>query len=123
MVFGEKTASPSGISYILLGTLSLVPVGIRWYSGSIIIGVIAGTSVREAGLVGSTVAEMSIAAMVITPVVLFVLLAWSLIPFKAKPGRRFLPLIALVVMEIALIATAAMFQLRVAELWRITAVS
>ncbi len=119
MIFGEKTASPSGISYIVLGALSLVPIGIVWYTGSIIIDVINDTYEGDAMLLGSVVAEMSIAAMVTAPIVLIVLLAWSLLPFKARPGRRFGPLIALVLMQIILFAVAVMFQLRVSELWHI----
>lgn len=57
--------------------------------------------------------------MVIAPITLVMLLAWSLIPFEARAGRRYLPLIALVLMHIVLFAAAAMFQLRVAELWQI----
>lgn len=119
MGFAEQTASPSGISYIVLGGLSLVPIGLVWYAGTIIIRVTTGTYRGEAMLAGNVVSELTVAAMVIAPIVLVVLLAWSLIPFKARPGRRYLPLIALVLMQIVLFVVAAMFQLRVAELWRI----
>jgi hypothetical protein len=123
LVIQTKTASPSGISYLVLGLLSLVPLAFVWQSGSMIISVLDGTTKEGIGESGSTVAEYCLYAMIATPVVLIILLAWSLIPFKAKPGRRFGPIIALVVMEIVLFAVAVMFQLRVAELWRINMAS
>lgn len=123
MVFTTSTSSPSGISYIILGVLSLIPLGLVWNAGGIIIDVLYGTSTYGLGELGVTVFERSWASIIATPVVLFVLLAWAVIPFKARPGRRFGPLIALVVMEIVLVAVAAMFQLRVAELWRINMAS
>jgi hypothetical protein len=123
LVVETKTASPSGVSYLVLGLLSLVPLAFVWQAGSLIISVIGGTASGEPGEWGERVAAYCVYALIATPIVLVILLAWSLIPFKAKPGRRFGPIVALVVMEIALVAVAVMFQLRVAELWRINMAS
>lgn len=121
LVIQTKTASPSGISYIVLGFLSLVPIGLVWNAGRLIISVLDGSSREGIGELGATVVEYCWASVIVTPVVLFVLLAWAVIPFKARPGKRFGPLIALVVMEIAVVAVAVLFQLRIAELWRMNA--
>jgi hypothetical protein len=123
MVITTNTSSPSGFSYIVLGLLSLLPLAIVWRVGTITIDIVIGTSTNDAGLAGASIAEMCIAAMVSTPIILLLLLAWSLIPFRARPGRRFGPLIALVVTEIALVTVAVMYQLRLVELWRINAAS
>jgi hypothetical protein len=123
MVISTSTASPSGISYVILGVLSLVPVGLVWNAGSIILGTLNGTAAGNMAELGATVVERSWAAIIATPVVLLVLLAWAVIPFKARPGRRFGPLIALVVIQILLVVVAVLFQLRVSELWRINMVS
>jgi hypothetical protein len=121
MVLATTTASPSGLSYLMLGLLSLVPAAIVYHSGTATIGVITNTTDSDPAMTGAAAGEWAVAAMMITPIVLLVLLACSLIPFRARPGRRFGPLIALVLMELVLITAAAMYQLRVAELWRINA--
>jgi hypothetical protein len=119
MVITTSTASPSGVSFIVPGILSLVPIALVWNAGGMIMGIFDGTAKVVAGEFGSTIAAYCTAAMIAAPIILFVLLAWAVIPFRARPGRRFGPLIALVVMEIVLVVVAVMFQLRVAELWRI----
>ncbi len=123
MVFGKQTSSPSGISYLVLGLISLFPAAVVWGAGTAIIRVLNNTSTTHPSLIGATILDWSYAAIIVTPIILFLLLAWSLIPFKARPGRRFGPLIALVLMQILLFAAAVMFQLRVAELWRINMAS
>jgi hypothetical protein len=121
MVFATTTSSPSGISYLVLGLISLVPAAIVYRAGTATIGVITNTTDADPGSTGAAAGQWAVTAIVITLMVLPALLAWSLMPFKARPGRRFGPLIALVLMEIALITAAAIYQLRVAELWRINA--
>lgn len=117
LVIQTKTASPSGISYLVLGILSLVPAAFAWQAGSIIISLLDGTTEYGLGESGSAVASYCWATLISTPVVLFVLLAWSLIPFKAKPGRRFGPLICLILVEILLVTVAVAFQLRIQGLY------
>lgn len=123
LVVETKTASPSGISYIVLGILSLVPVAFVWQAGRMMIGVLDGSETENIGQLGTVVAEYCVYAMVATPIVLVILLAWSLIPFKSKPGRRFGPIICLVIVEVVLVAAAVAFQLRIFELIEIRTVS
>ncbi len=52
---------------------------------------LVGTVNEGLGELGATLAERCWVAIIATPVVLFVLLAWAVIPFKARPGRRFGP--------------------------------
>lgn len=123
LVIQTKTASPSGISYLVLAIQSLVPVALVWQSGSMIISVLDGSMTEGIGESGATLVTYCTIAMIAAPIILIILLAWSLIPFRARPGRRFGPLIALIVMEIALVAITVTFQLRVFELMRINAAS
>lgn len=117
LVIQTKTASPSGISYIVLGILSLVPAAFVWQSGSIIISVLDGSSREGMGELGATIATYCTIAMIAAPIILVILLAWSLIPFKSLPGRRFGPIICLILVEILLVAVAIAFQLRIHELY------
>lgn len=116
LVIETKTASPSGISYIVLGLLSLIPVGLVWRSGTLIISVLNGTSTNNIEKLGYTVGEYCLYSMIAAPVILVILLAWSLIPFKSNPGRRLGPIICLVVVEFLLVVAAVMFQMRIYEL-------
>ncbi len=117
LVIATKTASPSGISYIVLGILSLVPVALVWNAGSLIISVLVGRSTLS--VLGLDVAVYCFEASIVAWPILLVLLAWSLIPFKSRPGRRFGPIICLVLIEIMLLAAAVAFQLRIYELYTI----
>jgi hypothetical protein len=119
LMIESKTSSPSGLSYLALVILALLPVGLVWHAGGLIISVLNGTSQYNIGMIGASIADYSWVSVIITPIIIFVLLAWSLIPFKAVPGRRFGPLIAVVIVEIMLVTVTIAFQLRVFELYRI----
>jgi hypothetical protein len=119
IAIASKTSSPSGISYVVLGLMSLIPAAFVWQAGSIIISVLDGTGGGSMSDFGSTLTTYSRIAMFSTPFILAGLLAWSLIPFKARHGRRFGPVIALVFIQLILVAVAVAFQLRIAELWRL----
>jgi hypothetical protein len=102
------TASPSGISYLTLGLLSLVPAVIVWRAATLALTVL-NMDASDPNYVSITYwAETYVlGGLISTPIILILLLAFSLIPFKSKPGRRFGPIIALATMELIIIAAAA----------------
>lgn len=114
-----STASPSGISYLVLGILSMLPIGLVWFAGSTVMRVLDVNSTESMVELGPIATNCSTAAIAITAILLFILLAWSLIPFKSRPGRRIGPVISLLIVELALIVVTIVFQLRVLELNRI----
>ncbi|HLA96629.1 MAG TPA: hypothetical protein VK612_12975, partial [Pyrinomonadaceae bacterium] len=119
LLIETKTASPSGISYIVLAILSLMPIVLVWQAGSLNLPVLYETAGSNLGELGTTILQYSYAALIATPIILVILLAWSLIPFKSRSGRRFGPIICLILVEIMLVTAAVAFQLRVFELYTI----
>jgi hypothetical protein len=109
-MFGNRaTASPPGLLLLVAGGFSLIsPVIVGC---GMLMTVSAMTSPARGGIAmaADTVLTMTIGAMIASALSLMTLLALSFIPFSSRRGRKLLPLISLVVVEIATGALAAGF--------------
>lgn len=119
MIVKTSTASPSGVSYLVLGIISLIPAGLIWQAGGLMMTVFEPSEGQNMIETGASVASYITAALIVTPFILLGLLVWSLVPFKARMGRRFGPLACLIFIQILLFATAAAFQWRLIQLWEL----
>jgi len=98
----NTTASPPGILLLIVGLLSLMPPYALNYVLRLIKGVVSSPDPPEGGV--STIADtfMTFAPFLIigAGMVVVVLLAFSFIPFSSRPGRKVLPLVSLILVEI-----------------------
>lgn len=114
------TASPSPLYYLIAGILGLMPMFALWYAQSLLLDAIfpgsAGAGVAE---VAGQITLFSIVAIVLGGVSILVLLASSFIPLPAilRARKKWAPLIALLVMETAIIAMTVVYHLRTAWLY------
>jgi hypothetical protein len=114
------TASPSALYYLIAGSLGLVPMFALWYAQSLLLDAIfpqsTGAGVSE---VAGQITLFSIVAIVLGGVSILIVMASSFLPLPAIlwGKRKWAPLIALLVMESAIIAMTVVYHLRTAWLY------
>ena len=114
------TASPSALYYLIAGILGLVPMFALWYAQSLLLDAIfpqsTGAGVSE---VAGQITLFSIVAIVLGGVSILIVMASSFLPLPAIlwGKRKWAPLIALLVMESAIIAMTVVYHLRTAWLY------
>ena len=114
------TASPSPLYYLIAGILGLLPMFALWYAQSLLLDAIFPNS-AGAGVSGvaGQITLFSIVAIVLGGVSILILLASSFVPLPAilRAKKKWAPLIALLVMETAIIAMTVVYHLRTAWLY------
>jgi hypothetical protein len=114
-----KTASPSGWFILVIALLGSVPLSLAWKAHTLLLGSI----MNRVGIVtvASTIQLCSTLALITAGVFSVVLLIGSLAPLPSvlRAKRSWAPIIVLVLMEIALIALAVIFQMNMAWLQRV----
>ena len=110
MFTANTTASPPGILFLVAGLLSLVPPFALYYCLDVMKKSVTDPSV-EGGIssVSGTVTMLVYFAMVATALIAIVLLAFSFIPFSSRVGRKFSPVIGLIVMEVVIAVFIGVF--------------
>ncbi|MFY9619073.1 MAG: hypothetical protein WAM70_15890 [Pyrinomonadaceae bacterium] len=114
------TASPSAWYYLIAGILGLMPMFALWRAQSLLLNAIfphsTGAGVSE---VAGQITFFSIVAVVVGGVSILILLASAFVPLPAilHAKRKWAPLIALLVMETAIIAMTVVYHLRTAWLY------
>lgn len=114
------TASPSALYYLIAGLLGMTPMFALWYAQSVLLDAIiprsSGAGVSE---VAGQITLFSIVAVVLGGVSILILIASSFVPLPAilRAKRKWAPLIALLVMETAIIAMTVVYHLRTAWLY------
>jgi biopolymer transport protein ExbD len=109
MIVQTRTASPPFWFFVVSGLLSLVPAGFFWKSQLLVLDAISPGTPTGSGGIGGVAAEISellLIGLVLAPVVFIVLVVLSVIPLKSRPGTKWGSLIAAVLIELMLIATA-----------------
>ena len=115
-----SSASPSGWFFLSSGSLSLIPLGILWKAGSLLVQAISpgsGGIVR----VASTI-QLCLTLTLVTAVgFAVILLVASLVPLPTalRAKRSYAPVLIQVLMELALIGMAVAFQLRTSWLYQV----
>lgn len=107
----NKTASPPGVLFLLLGPFALVPPFLVHFVLHLVEH-IAQAQIPEGGgmsAIAGTVSGVSYAAIILALLVAVVQIAFSFIPFTANLRRKFSPMIFLIFNEILIIALAGVF--------------
>ena len=102
-------ASPPGALFLFVGLLSLVPAFVVHYALHMLEH--AALSRVEGGIssVEGTVKALSYFAPAAALVVIVILIAFSFIPFSSRIGRKYSPVVFLIIVEIAVIGLAGIF--------------
>ena len=112
------TVSPSAWFFLIGGGLGLIPVALLWEAESVFIQAISPSS-RGVAYAASTIELLLTLTLVAAPVSLLLLLAGSVWPLSSRSRPKWGPLVALVVVELALIVAAVAFQVRISWLHQI----
>ena len=109
MIVQTKTASPPFWFFAVGGLLSFLPAGFFWKAELLILEALSpGSSIGSGGISGvaADINRLLWMSIILAPVVFIVLVVPSVIPLKSRPGRKWGSLIAVVLIEIIIIATA-----------------
>jgi TonB family protein len=107
----NTTAAPPGVLFLIAGLLSLFPPYAVSYLLRMTKGTLTGPTPTEGGVSGVAEMFMTLApfALLATVVIAGVLLAFALVPFSARSGRKASPLIGLMLVEILLAVLIGVF--------------
>ncbi len=105
-------ASPLGVSFLLFGIISLVPAALLWYGTSYVTVIFDPAEGGNYSGYGRSAVNFTLAASIIAPIAALLPMTWSVIPFTSPPGKRFGPLLALLIVTALLICTAVMYTWR-----------
>lgn len=114
------TASPSGWLLVITGGLGFIPLALLWKAESLIVEAISPGNHNVAQ--SAATIQLCLTLTLITSVVLsLVLLMASLVPLPAalRAKKSWAPIVALLLVELALIGMAAAFQLRASWLYQV----
>lgn len=108
MFTSNRKSSPPGTLFAVLGFLSLISPLLFGIALWLIFDSVEPGNGGIAAWTG-TVQVFSIAAFVASGLSILALLVFSFVPFSAKLGRKFSPLIFLIIVELAIVVTAVDF--------------
>lgn len=113
------TASPSAWYYLFTGVLGLAPMFALWRAQSLLLDAIFSRTGAGVAEVAGQINLFAIIAMVLGVISILVLLASSFVPLPAvlAAKRKWPPLIALLVMETAIIVMTVVYHLRTTWLY------
>lgn len=105
----NRTSSPPGVLFLLPAGISLLSPFISGYAASLTLSAVTMPASGGLGGVIGTIEILNWAAIGIAVFALFGLALFTFIPFRALPGRRFTPVLFLLIIEGAVAALAIAF--------------
>lgn len=107
----NTTSSPPGILLLLVGVISLTPPFVIHYCLHWMKSAVLSPAASEGGIgvVADTITDLLYVAMGNAVLVLVILLVFSFIPFSSLTGRKVLPLVCLIFVEILVVAFAGLY--------------
>lgn len=102
-------SSPSGLLFLPLGLLSLVPPFAIHYVLHLMEGAVASPGRGGVSSVVDTVNTVSYIAIAAPALIIILLLVFSFVPLSSRLGRKFSPAVVLVLIEILTVALCAIF--------------
>jgi biopolymer transport protein ExbD len=113
-----KTASPPIWFFLLGGILCLLPATLFWIAKWLIIEALSpGSSIGENGVagVGGRIAQLLMGSIIAAPIVILFLLAASVLPLRSRSKTKWFSLAGAVLIQILLIAVAAVIPFLINE--------
>jgi len=105
----NKKASPPGVLFLPLGLLALIPPFAIHFGLHLMEGVVASQTPGGISTVGETEGLISYFSIAAPIAIILALLAFSFIPFTSRLGRKYTPVIFLVIVEILVVTLCAIF--------------
>lgn len=105
-------ASPLGVSFLFFGIISLVPAGLLWYGTSYVTVIFDPAEGGNYSGYGRAAVNFTLAATIVGPIAALLPIIWSVIPFNSAPGKKFGPMLSLLIVTALLIGTAVMYTWR-----------
>ncbi len=114
-----QTASPSGWFFLIVGVLTLVPLGLVWEANSLLMQTLMGRG--NVALVATTIQLCLNLTIVTAGLFGLIVLIGSVIPLPSfmRARRKWAPIVMLAVMEVVLIGLAIGFQIHMSWLQRV----
>ncbi len=113
-----KTATPSSWFFVISGILCLLPAALFWRAKWMIIEALSpGSSISASGMasVGAEVSQWLILSVIAAPIVIVILIILAVLPLSSRSGPKWFPLIAAILIEGLLIASAVALPLLINE--------
>ena len=120
LVVPTSTVSPPGWFYLITGALSALSVGVLWLTESIFIHALYPGS-SGISYAASQIQSHLTFTLVAGPISTLLLLVFSVWPMKSNSQAKWPGILALVIIQIVLIAVTIAFQIRTSWLWRVMA--
>jgi hypothetical protein len=105
----RKRPSPPGSVLFFAGLISLIPAGLVLYSMQTAAAVVTSGSRGGVSAVAGTIMTTLYIAAGIAALIVIGLVAFCLVPFRARPGRKYTTLIGLLLAEILIISLSVKF--------------
>jgi hypothetical protein len=102
-------ASPPGVLFLLLGLLALIPPFVVHYVTHSMEHFVMSIEPGREAIVGETASTIAFVVIGASIVLCLVLIAFSFLPFSARPGRKYSSAGFLLLIEIAVVAMCALF--------------
>ncbi len=111
----NRTASPPGVLFLVPAGISLISPLMTGYAGAV--ANLAMGSASGIANAGDKIAVLNWAAIGVTAIALVVLAIFTFVPFRSKNGRKFSPVLFLIIIEGAVVAAAVAFFLEMQMCW------
>lgn len=114
-----RTASPSGWFFVIVGVLTLVPLGLVWEANSLLMQALMGRG--NVSLVAPTI-QLCLNLTIVTAGLFFlIVLVASVIPLPSflRVRHKWAPMVTLALMEVVLIGLAIGFQIHMSWLQQV----
>lgn len=110
----NRTSSPSGVFYLVPAGLSLVPPLLTGYAASLPVSAVRIPPSGGISALADTIGVLCWAAIGTSILALLLLAVYTFVPFGSRTGRKFTPLVFLLLIEgaVAAFAVAFLFELR-----------
>ena len=117
-----KTATPSAWFFLIAGTLGVFPMFTLWCAQSMLLEVLFSRTPPEGGIaaVASQISLLLMVTIISAAIIILILLASSVVPLPGilRAKRRWAPVVALVLIEIFLIAMTVGYYWRTSWLYQ-----
>jgi len=105
----NRTSSPPGVLFLLPAGISFISPLITGYAGWLAISTVNNPYLSGIGEVSNTIWVLNWTAIAATAFALVFLVAFAFIPFTSRHGRKYTPVVFLLVIEAAIVAITILF--------------
>ncbi|HVF46400.1 MAG TPA: hypothetical protein VNA17_02425 [Pyrinomonadaceae bacterium] len=117
MFTANRTASPTGVLFLLPAGICLVPALLVDYAGWLAVSAVNTPGSPGISGIAVTISVLNWAAVGTVVLAFLILAMFSFIPFRSRKGRKFSPVLCLIFIEVVIAALAVSFLLGLRMCW------